>query len=80
MEQLAIVLALTIVAPLAIILHFVTKWKQAREISGDDERMLEDLYLLSQRMEDRLVILERILDDELPDWRRKYYEPTHLEH
>ncbi|MDX1507187.1 MAG: envelope stress response membrane protein PspB [Woeseiaceae bacterium] len=80
MAELAIILALTVVAPLAIILHFVTKWKQGREISGDDEKMLEDLYLLSQRMEDRLVILEKILDDELPDWRRKYYEPTHLEH
>ena len=80
MAELAIVLALTIVAPLAIILHFVTKCKQVREISGDDEKMLEDLYLLSQRMEDRLVILERILDDELPDWRRKHYGSTHLEH
>ena len=47
MAELAIILALTVVAPLAIILHFVTKWKQGREISGDDEKMLEDLYLLS---------------------------------
>lgn len=68
---LAVVLFLTIVAPLIVILHFVTKWKQNREISGDDEQLLEDLYLLSQRMEERLVILEKILDDELPDWRKK---------
>ena len=68
---LAVVLFLTIVAPLIVVLHFVTKWKQNREISGDDEQLLEDLYLMSQRMEDRLVILERILDDELPDWRKK---------
>lgn len=71
MAELAIILALTVVAPLAVILHFVTKWKQSREISGDDENMLEELYALSQRMQERLVILERILDDELPDWRKK---------
>ncbi|MFQ5609252.1 MAG: envelope stress response membrane protein PspB [Woeseiaceae bacterium] len=71
MAELAIILALTVVAPLAVILHFVTKWKQSREISGDDEQLLEDLYLLSQHMEDRLAVLEKILDDELPDWRKK---------
>ena len=71
MAELAIILALTVVAPLAVILHFITKWKQSREISGDDEQLLEDLYLLSQRMEDRLVVLEKILDDELPDWRKR---------
>ena len=71
LATLAVVLFLTIVAPLMVVLHFVTKWKQGREISGDDERMLEDLYVLSQRMEERLETLERILDDELPDWRKK---------
>ena len=40
---LAIVLFLTIVAPLIVVMHFVTKWKQSREISTDDEQMLEDL-------------------------------------
>lgn len=71
LASLAVILFLTIVAPLIVVLHFVTKWKQGREISGDDEKMLEDLYLLSQRMEDRLTTLEKILDDELPEWRKK---------
>ena len=68
---LAVVLFLTIVAPLIVVLHFVTKWKQNREISGDDEQLLEDLYVLSQRMEERLTILEKILDDDRPEWRKK---------
>lgn len=71
LASLAIVLFLTIVVPLIVVLHFVTKWKQGREISGDDEKMLEDLYLMSRRMEDRLHTLERILDDQLPEWRNK---------
>jgi phage shock protein B len=29
------------------------------------------MYVMSQRMEERIVTLEKILDDELPDWRKK---------
>jgi len=68
---LALILFLVIPAPLFIVLHFVSKWKQSREISRDDEQMLEDLWQLSQRLGDRLETLERILDDESPDRRRR---------
>ncbi len=71
MSELALILCLTIVIPLIVVLHFITKWKQSREISGDDEKMLEDMYEMSQRMEERIVALETILEDELPDWRKK---------
>lgn len=67
----ALIVFLAVPAPLFIVLHFITKWKQSREISGGDERMLEDLWMLSQRLEERLESLETILDSELPDWRRK---------
>ena len=33
--------------------------------------MLEDVWLLAQRLEERLESLETILDSELPDWRKK---------
>ncbi len=68
---LAIILFLAIVAPLIVVLHFVTKWKQSREISTDDEQLLEDLWMLSQRLEERLMTLEEILDEDVPDGRRK---------
>ena len=71
MADLAIILCLTIIVPLVVVLHFITKWKQSREFSGDDEKMLEDMYVKSQRMEERINTLEKILDDELPDWRKK---------
>ena len=61
---IAIVIFLIILAPLIIVFHFITKWKQTREMSGDDERMLEELWELSQRLEDRIETLERILDDD----------------
>lgn len=68
---IAVIVFITIPAPLFIVLHFITKWKQAREISGGDEKMLEEMWRLSQRLEERLESLEIILDSEIPDWRRK---------
>lgn len=69
---IAIIVFIAVPAPLFIVLHFITKWKQSRVISGEDERMLEDLWLASQHLEDRLETLEKILDSELPDWRKNY--------
>ena len=68
---LAVILFLTVLAPLIVIFYFITKWKQTREISGDDERMLEELWTLSQRLEERIETLERILDDDEPTNRRQ---------
>ena len=68
---IALILFIVIPAPLFIVLHFITKWKQTREISRDDEQMLEDVWMLSQRIDERMQVLERILDDELPEWRTR---------
>ena len=70
--MIAVIVLVLIPAPLFIILHFITKWKQSREISGGDEQMLDDLWQLSRRMEERLEALEIILEKEVPDWRNKY--------
>ena len=68
---IALIVFLIIPAPLFIVLHFVTRWKQGREISGGDEAMLEEMWALSRKLEERLESLETILDNEMPDWRRK---------
>lgn len=67
---IAIIVFIAIPAPLFIILHFITKWKQSREMSGADEKMLEDLWQTSIRLEDRLDALETILDNEIAGWRK----------
>ena len=68
---IVLIVFFAIPAPLFIVLHFVTKWKQSREISGGDEKMMEDLWQLSLRLEDRLEALETILNSEVPEWRKK---------
>lgn len=68
---IAIIVFIAIPAPLFIVLHFITKWKQAREISGGDEKMLEDLWRLAQKLEERLEVLEVILDSDTSNWRKR---------
>lgn len=67
---IALIVFIAVPVPLFIILHFITKWKQTREMSGGDERMIEDLWELSSKLEDRMETLETILDSEQPEWRR----------
>jgi phage shock protein B len=69
---IAVIVLVLVPAPLFIILQFVTKWRQSREISSGDEKMLDDLWRLSQRMEERIESLETILENEVPEWRKKY--------
>lgn len=67
----ALIVFIAVPAPLFILLHFITKWKQSREITGSDERLLEDLWTMAQKLEERLEALETILDNDTPEWRRK---------
>ncbi|MEX2125047.1 MAG: envelope stress response membrane protein PspB [Woeseia sp.] len=68
---IALIVFIAVPAPLFIILYFITQWKRSREISGGDEKLLEDMWSMSQRFEERLESLETILDSEMPEWRRK---------
>ncbi len=67
---LAMVFTVTVL-PLIVIMHYTTKWKATKGLSDDEQRTLEDLWQDGQRLESRLNALETILDDEIPDWRRR---------
>ena len=73
MEDLVpiVIVFMTVVMPLIIIMHYVTKWKATKGLSNDEQRLLEDLWKDSQAMQSRVNALETILDDEVPDWRKK---------
>jgi phage shock protein B len=60
-----------VVLPLMVILHYVTKWKSSRTLSRDEQKMLEELWQDAQKMESRINALETILDDQVPEWRRR---------
>ena len=52
-----------------IVLHYVTKWRQAPKITDEDEKLLDELYMLARRLEDRLATVERIVAADHPEWR-----------
>lgn len=51
-----------------LILHYVTKWKVNSGLTAEDETMLDDLYELARRLDDRMTTIERIIQDEHPNW------------
>jgi phage shock protein B len=66
-----LVIFLLIVAPVWIISHYVTRWRTAKTLSAEDEKMLAELWELAPKLETRINTLERILDADVPDWRKQ---------
>ncbi|MEZ5709653.1 MAG: envelope stress response membrane protein PspB [Blastomonas sp.] len=52
-----------------IIFHYVTKWKTAATLTNEDENLLEELYQMARRLDDRMDTVERIIKADNPDWR-----------
>ncbi len=67
----AMMIFLVFVAPIWIIAHYATRWRTAKVLSPEDEKMLSELWELAPRLESRINTLERILDAEAPDWRNQ---------
>ena len=54
-----------------LVFHYVTKWKTAATITGGDEKLLDELYDLARRLDDRLCSIERIMTAENPNWQQQ---------
>ena len=60
-----------------LVFHYVTKWKQAPRITHEDEQLLDDMFNLARRLEERLVTVERIVAADHPDWKPGLIAPHH---
>ena len=69
MSEVIPVLLLTVCFPLWIVFHYITKMKTSKGLSAEDEKMLSEVWESTNKMEDRIKTLERILDIEAPNWR-----------
>ena len=67
-----LIVFLIFVAPLWLILHYRSKKKTASGLSEDDFQRLQNLSEKAEQMQKRVDTLERILDSETPNWRRRY--------
>ena len=44
-----------------ILMHYITKWKTAATITNEDEALLEELYQLARRLDERMDTVERLV-------------------
>ena len=52
-----------------LVFHYITKWKQAKTLTVDDENLLDDMHDTARRLEERVITIERILTAENPNWK-----------
>ena len=67
---LATVMGTLFVALPWLLLHYMTKWKQGKTLTVDDENLLDDLHDTARRLDDRLETIERIMAAENPNWKQ----------
>lgn len=69
--------AIFIAAPW-LVFHYVTRWKTQATLTKEDENLLDELYELSRRLEERVVTVERILSADNPGWRSLSVDPASI--
>ena len=74
MEEIIIIPAIFLGLPW-IIMHYITKWKTAATITNDDEHLLDELYQLAKRLDERMDTVERLVASDNPD-----FKPARLRH
>ena len=52
-----------------IIMHYITKWKTAATITTDDEHLLDELYQLAKRLDERMDTVERLVASDNPEFK-----------
>ena len=58
-----------------IIMHYITKWKTEATITTDDEYLLEELYNLAKRLDERMDTVERLVASDNPE-----FKPARIQH
>ena len=68
MEEIIILPAIFLGLPW-IIMHYITKWKTAATITTDDEQLLDELYGLAKRLDERMDTVERLVASDNPEFK-----------
>lgn len=59
-----------------LVFHYITRWKTAATLTNEDEKLMEELYDLARRLDDRMCSIERIMTVENPNWRAVACDPA----
>ena len=71
MGEEAIIIPMIVIGLPWLILHYITRWKTAATITTDDEVLLEELYSLAKRLDERMDTVERLVASDNPDFQPK---------
>ncbi|MCA1662394.1 MAG: envelope stress response membrane protein PspB [Novosphingobium sp.] len=52
-----------------LIMHYITKWKTAATLTTGDEALLEELYSLARRLDERMDTVERLVAADNPEFK-----------
>jgi len=66
-----IIIFMGLVAPLWLLLHYFSKRKSVQGLAEEDRLELDELLKTTDKLIDRIEVLERILDTDSPDWRNR---------
>jgi len=64
-----LIVACCVLGPIWIVFNFLARSRATRHLNGADAAALDSMLTTQQRLEQRVQVLEQILDAELPDWR-----------
>ena len=67
--EVLIPISMVFLALIWVVLHYVTKWKTSPALTQDDEVMLEELYQVARRLDERMDTVERLLASDNPDFK-----------
>ncbi len=59
-----------------IVLHYITRWKTAATLTTGDEALLEELYQLAKRLDERMDTVERLVAADHPDFHPARVSPN----
>lgn len=68
MESIVAIAAIFLGLPW-IIFHYITKWKTAATLTNGDEALLEELYQLARRLDERMDTVERLVSADNPEFK-----------
>ena len=74
LDWVIVMLAIFVALPW-VVLHYITKWKTAASITNDDEVLLDELYHLAKRLDERMDTVERLVSADQPD-----FKPPRIQH
>jgi phage shock protein B len=63
---------LTFVAPIWIIMHYLSVKRSSQSLNEDERETIDSMLATIDKLQDRIQALEALLDADQPDWRSQH--------